>query len=144
MTYCTFLEREYLHKHDGHIGYTSASSMGYDTATENPKHKNAVKTMAQHVTGRGIVAPNARNISGDVVDDYKNARKRDNDIAKKADRMAKRATGVRTSDYTKASKGDNDALERANKRELAADAARRHMRRHGYAEAGIFADIELI
>lgn len=144
MTYCTFLEREYLHRHgDGEqIGYSTATTMAYDTATENPKHKRAVKDIAGYTTSGKLKTANG--IGGDYVDKYKDDRKRDNDIAKKADKMAKKATGTRNSDYRKMYNKDDDALERVNKRELAADAARRHMRRHGYAEAGIFADIELI
>ena len=142
MTYCTFLERQYLDKRDGHIGYKSGSTTKtYDTATNNPKHSSAVKNIAGYTTRGGLKTANS--IGGDSIDKYKDDRKRDRDIAKKADKMAKKATGVRNSDYRKMYK-DDDALERVNKRELAADAARRHMRRHGYAEAGMFADIELI
>ena len=143
MTYCTFLEREYLTKYDdGSVGYRSGSTTKtYDTATNNPKHSSAIKGIAGHTTSGALKTPNS--IGGDRIDKYKDARKRDMDIAKKADKMAKKATGVRNSDYRKMYK-DDDALERANKRELAADAARRHIRRHGYTEAGIFANIELI
>ena len=98
---------------DTSIGYTMRTSVGYDTASKDPKYVND------------------RNIPLNtfVYNDYDKQRGIDRKIANAADKMAEKATGVSKSEYDKAFNND-ESLKNIRKRELAADAARRHIRRH--------------
>ena len=143
MTYCTFLERQHLYRlDDGNIGHTNSSVATYDTATYNPRHRSSVNTLASYSTRGGSKGSSTRTIGGEGIDSYRNDRKRDDEVNKKAYKMAKRAVGK--PNYYKARKDDKE-FDKAERFETAADAARRHVRRHPQSEsAGIFGNIDII
>ena len=95
------------------LGHTMRTSVGYDTATKDPKYKNDLNIP----------------LNTFVYNNYDKQRGIDLKIMNKADKMAKKAIGVTDDEYKKAYNNDK-SLENIRKRELAADAARRHIRRH--------------
>ena len=143
MTYCTFLERQHIARHDDRIGHSRSSSYMYDTATRNPKHRSAIDSVASFSTRNGSRGgTSTKYVGGDGIDRYKDDRDHDYEVSKKASKMAKKAVGK--PNYNKAGKDDRE-FDKAERFEVAADAARRHIRRHPQSEsAGIFGNIDII
>ena len=140
MTYCTFLERQHIVRDGKKIGGTSSSSKHYDTATKNPKHRDAVRAIASHFNSEPDAFSNLKR-NKDNIRNYLKDRDHDLEVDRKARRMAEKTVKP---NYNKARKDDKE-FDKVERFETAADAARRHIRRHPQSEsAGIFANIDLI